>query len=117
MAIVTVNVTQDCIDRGEREDCDKCPVALAMLHAGFIAPRVDGCSLGWMEPSRGRVYVRTPDDVAFFIDELDGNDDDADDPGPFSFPVDTDAAESVDESIALELLAGGPDYDYSAETP
>lgn len=116
MAIVTVNVTQDCIDRGERENCEKCPVALAMLQAGFVAPQVDGCSLGWTEPGRGvAVYISTPSDVAFFIDEFDGSWIDEEDGKavnngePFSFTVDTDAAQGHDAILGYD--------DYATETP
>lgn len=92
--IITVNVTQDCINSGLTGDCEKCPVALAMLQAGFIEPTVDASHLEWMEPSVGtRFYDYTPGAVASFVHDFDEN-------GiaggkPFSFVVDTAAASCI----------------------
>lgn len=38
--IITINVTQDDIDRGERESCLACPIALACKRAGIVRPEV-----------------------------------------------------------------------------
>lgn len=37
--ILTLKVTQDCIDRAGRA-CHNCPVALSALRAGLVKPRV-----------------------------------------------------------------------------
>lgn len=108
MAIITVNVTQDCIDRGERENCERCPVALAMLHAGFVAPTVSNYSLQWHEPGVGRVDLPSPSDVCNFVHDLD--DGVGPNPGPFSFSVDTDAAEQAYfPDVPIELVVEEPD--------
>lgn len=37
---LTINVTQEHIDAGERGSCGHCPVALAMVNAGLDRPLV-----------------------------------------------------------------------------
>ena len=37
--VLTLEVTQDCIDRAGR-GCHNCPIALSALHAGLVKPRI-----------------------------------------------------------------------------
>lgn len=57
-----VEVTQQDIEKGERGNCGKCPIALAVARAGF-SPQVIAQEqfIHWRHPERPRWYrARTP---------------------------------------------------------
>lgn len=81
---VTVSVTQEHIDRGKRNDCSDCPVALAFLdalpgariasvrywdHDGDLAraPEIHVT----VDFDAGFRYYRAPDEVAAFVADFD----------------------------------------------
>lgn len=61
-----ISVTQQHIDSGLRGSCEKDPIALAMIDAGYMNV--------WISPDRIRANGRTyemPEPVASFIHKLD----------------------------------------------
>jgi hypothetical protein len=80
---VTVNVTQEHIDRGERNACAKCPVALALLAAipgagmsdvywgGADDEHVDACAIVWIDGKRKALHLQLPQEASAFIAEFD----------------------------------------------
>lgn len=75
-------VTQDDIDHGEREDCDKCPVARAINRVlpGFLADVTSGWIVLWeyttdgrgnLWPVRQAFRARTPSNAETFIEDFD----------------------------------------------
>jgi hypothetical protein len=88
-----IRVTQHYIDHGVKEDCGKCPAALAIIDAVIGATGrayrvvVDGMYIrfyGWNSRQVGK--VETPETVIEFIEAFD-----SDRPvSPFEFPLDLD---------------------------
>ena len=90
---LTIEVTQEDIDRGLPRNCGHCPVALAVMRAtGFEEVYVSAWS---MQLYRKGSYVPggsalTPKEAAGFIDAFDGR---GACPEPFSFTVDFKAVQ------------------------
>jgi hypothetical protein len=84
MSTVTISVTAEHIAAGEREKCEKCPVALAFLTA---LPRADRAVVTGFGVSLYRAGVKTrlrlPDAASDFISAFDNSDPVA----PFSFDI------------------------------
>lgn len=74
--IVTINVTQGCIDHGIGGDCSVCPVALAikpLLREGIFA-RVQADDVKFTSWAYAKIkpqWVDLPDEVAEFIRDFD----------------------------------------------
>ena len=67
---LVINVTQECIDQEKAGDCGKCPVALAMMHAGLLEITVHP---SYVTFSRlGKFYnVDLPDRIMKFVYQFD----------------------------------------------
>lgn len=65
-----IKVEQKHIDKGERDNCDKCPIALAMKDAGFHKPMVRLTSLHWFENEKAKKVI-SPDCCIFFVGRFD----------------------------------------------
>lgn len=70
MATVHVEVTQSCIDRGERRGATTCPVALAFREAGVTDAIVGAVWLSLPNRPVDEVYD-LPDNVRYWIYEYD----------------------------------------------
>lgn len=70
MPNLTIDVTQEDIDKGERGDLCMCPVALAMLRAGLEAPMVGDARLAFISERLWYQKV-TPVVVTNFVYEFD----------------------------------------------
>lgn len=87
MATKWVEVTQERIDAGERDNCEACPVALAVLAvvAEGVVVSVDGVSVAlrlWGDDKFH--HIVTPARAEGFIDAFDASRPVA----PFRFPLD-----------------------------
>jgi hypothetical protein len=86
---VRVNVTQRDIDRGEPQECERCPIARAAKRAGIVNAKV---MEGWLDvqyfPPSGECGVTLPDPAMRFIEEFDRNCGVA----PFAFELDVPVA-------------------------
>lgn len=84
---VHVRVTQDHIDHGHPGTCHMCPVALALMAAGFDEASAGKVKLRAYEEIRGWFLVTwqcdTPTTVVAFIDQYDS----AGEVHPFTFDV------------------------------
>lgn len=65
-----IEVTQDDINNGDRDDTQSCPIALALLKAGFTEPRVDGCDICYTEGDKVK-SVMSPSVVRDFVKSFD----------------------------------------------
>lgn len=86
MAAVTVDVTQQDIDAGERYQCDRCPVALALtrtLPGAFVEVGNNYIRLRRFSESHSN-YLTTPDAVEGFIVAFDSGQP----VDPFAFALD-----------------------------
>lgn len=83
-----INVTDECIKRGLRVDCGRCPVAIA-LQATF-GPVV---SVGWDLINVNGSVIDTPKVVRDFIHRFDMGHEVA----PFSFILDLDRMQKLEE--------------------
>ena len=85
MSTVTISVTAGHIAAGEREKCERCPVALAFLAA---LPRVDKAVVTGFGASLYRDGVKTrlrlPDAASDFVGAFDN----AEPVSPFEFAID-----------------------------
>lgn len=80
------DVTQACIDKGVHLECTQCPVALAMLNAGFTGVSIT--DLTCSGSLNGTVWSsRTPHKVVSFIERFD----DGELTEPFSFDLEMTA--------------------------
>lgn len=78
-----IRVTQEHIDRGIQRDCSECPVALALLDAGFRDPKANASTL-----RNGKKFIcRTPDKVYDFMSHFDSVYYGDDNPTPFEFEI------------------------------
>ena len=72
---ITVNVTQEHIDRGTPEHCSLCPIALATLDAidtvGRVMVDYDHIRLSWA--AAPNAYYPLPPEAMAFIDDFDEN--------------------------------------------
>lgn len=66
-----VSVTAGHIKRGIRGECEKCPVALAMLDAGATSVMVGDFYIYWKIARKGTCRVRNPKTVQAFIERFD----------------------------------------------
>lgn len=89
--IVTINVTQEDIDHGEKGNCSRCPVALAASRV-LYHPTIWPCGIWFGRPcSMNRCSVPTPPEVTKFVSDFD-----SDRPvEPFSFTLTCIPEESV----------------------
>lgn len=78
-----INVTQYHIDRGCRESCRGCPIALALSDAGVSDPHVEGDQAGAMRADGLHDWFRLPSRVRRFIQAFDAGSA----VEPFSFPM------------------------------
>lgn len=73
-----VEVTQEHIDKGQRREHDKCPIALAVEDIGYKSVSVDGKSLdAWkdkVDGVKGYIYGDLPDEAVEFIRTFDRGD-------------------------------------------
>ena len=85
--MTTISVRAKHIAKGKRQDCERCPIALAILDA---IPGIDGIAVGPDEIaiSSGelRLPFSAPDEVLNFVWAFDQ--DGADAVAPFSFDLD-----------------------------
>ena len=72
---IEVFVTEDNIKSGEKRSCMSCPVALALLDLGVIAPNVERDMISFCDPHYGICYFRTPEETIAFLNSFDGIDD------------------------------------------
>jgi hypothetical protein len=86
-----VVVTTEHIERGEPENCERCPVALAIMDALPAAgvPSVGPSEVAFRVADDMWTDVHLPPEVSDFIESFDGG---ATDIGPFSFDLDYPAA-------------------------
>lgn len=64
-----ISVTQEDIDKGERNECRRCPVALALARAGFSGWEVDAGTI--FLPHSTAEPIRTPVEVTRFVLDFD----------------------------------------------
>jgi len=86
--IVTIKVTQECIDKGKRTNCEKCPVALAvrpLIKAPYFAT-VGGASVNIrLNATEVEKSISLPYEAACFINDFDAMNKV---PKPFEFQID-----------------------------
>jgi hypothetical protein len=76
MGILSINVTQEDIERGQRHECDLCPIALALLRAipganvEVVPSKVWILPAGKREPF-GWELARLPDEAQSFMTKFD----------------------------------------------
>ena len=85
--MTTINVTAEHIERGEPENSEHCPVALAIMDALPQAgvPCVGSSEVTFRAADDRWVDVGLPDEVSVFIETFD---DGTDNVGPFTFELD-----------------------------
>lgn len=73
---VVIEVTQKDIDAGVKKDCNKCPIALAMLRAFPEAAKVcvDGDCLTVFVNDREMLEATTTEEAYSFIERFDSGD-------------------------------------------
>jgi hypothetical protein len=79
-----IEVTQEHIDNGDRESNSRCPIALAMIDAGYNCPFVGNSGVNTFDHSR----VDLPQVAVEFIQNLSSKRN----VKPFSFELDLEAA-------------------------
>jgi hypothetical protein len=86
MTAETIRVTADHIKRGEPQDSEKCPIALAMKEQRGDYVDVDGCHAWYHPPGNdgGALTADLPEEARKFVDRFDHGDETA---GPFEFTV------------------------------
>lgn len=65
---MTIEVTQKNIDEGKVLDCHACPVALALVDAGFSDVTVGP---GYTNVKEHKQWVRTPEEALSFMIQFD----------------------------------------------
>lgn len=80
--MVTIQVTQQHIDKGVRGSCSSDPIALAMRDAGLDRPWASPGHLAWREQFRD-YFVDPPKSVIDFMGDFDNGKD----VEPFEFEV------------------------------
>lgn len=84
-----IEVTAEDIMRGERDNCETCPVALAARRAfGGVAVDVDGVRIIVDNCGPNERTFASPSSVADFVEDFDQHDEEEDPPGPFAFDLD-----------------------------
>lgn len=83
MIPITISVTEEDIANGRRKRCQKCPVAIAMLRAGFYTVWANPGDLTWIDSERNEHSCVTPDEVREFITRFDNHEPVA----PFTFEL------------------------------
>lgn len=83
MSKLTIRVTQEHIDKGHRNSCGKCPVALAMKDAGLGDPQVGVHGFQYLHSDGFWTTGILPEYVRDFIRHFDG----AYSVSPFEFDV------------------------------
>lgn len=89
MKTIQINVTQQHIEDGARRSCDRCPIALAMLKAGFPSPYISSTwarlnhDYGQPEHQGRRQQVNLPKIVQQFVRSFDSHHS----VHPFSFTI------------------------------
>lgn len=69
--IKTINVTQKHIDKGLRNNCQACPVALALREqTPYVNCMLDSSSIFWGD--KDATYSKVPYNVKTFIHNFDG---------------------------------------------
>ena len=94
--MTTINVTAEHIARGERENCERCPVALAIRDAfpdlAYIEVAPEGIGIG---PPGADIYgIEAHIDVPREVQEFIWDFDDSGRGEPFSFDLDYPAVTS-----------------------
>lgn len=68
---IKVKVTEDCIDNGRRNDCELCPVALALVNSTCVEPAVGSTDADFTFNGTRYVARKLPKKVQQFIREFD----------------------------------------------
>ena len=90
--MTAITVTAQHIAAGVREDCENCPIALAILEAfpgvGYVAVGPGTCTIAPADGPTGATDVDLPESALNFIWDFD----DGGHPKPFTFTLDYPAA-------------------------
>jgi hypothetical protein len=79
-----IRVTQDDIDAGVRYNCTFCPVAIALMRAGYDDPEVHSTGhFTFLDGSTSKLYLMADEVIQPFIEAFD----DGDFVAPFSFTI------------------------------
>jgi hypothetical protein len=86
MKTIKVQVTQECIDNGVKDKCRECPVAQALIKAGFDTPEVYSDKIQyWVNNDHVSAWACT-EEVTDFIELYD----DGNPVKPFEFEMTID---------------------------
>ncbi len=66
-----IDVMQCHIDQGKKDDCSKCPIALALKELGFVGLKVDIDDLYKTVNQYIRISIKIPFRATNFIDTFD----------------------------------------------
>ena len=69
-----IEVTRDHIERGEPDCRAACPVALALVDAGYAEADVDPHDICYVNDDGADVKLRSPESVARFVQDFDDDD-------------------------------------------
>jgi hypothetical protein len=115
---VTINVTQEDIDKGEKLNCSACPIGLALARAGFPVTSVMWFTVGDKTSILDYVSTLERHPINQFMADFDGGCE----VKPFSFVLDLSEEEQkmdkayLGDSVYVEPDSDSPDYQLKLTT-